>query len=256
METLNEIKKDTLCSLLAAGKRADNRGMNDYRQIKVQKEPFQNAEGSAVVSIGKSQVAAGIKFSIATPFPDRPKDGILSTSADLLPLASHLFETGPPREEAIELARVVDRGIRSAETIDLASFFLEDEKVLALYIDIFVLDHDGNLIDCSALAAMCALSCARMPKVEDGKIVYGEYSGKLPIKEKVVSCTFGKLNSRAFLDPSLDEQKGMDARLTLSTTSKNLCAGQKGGWGTFSEKDLSDLFDIAMEKGKELRALV
>lgn len=256
METINEIKRDTLAALLSQGKRGDSRGMHEYRKISIQAAPLQNPDGSAIATIGRSQVMAGVKFDIATPFPDRPTEGVLSTSADLLPLASHLFETGPPSDESIELARVVDRGIRSANIIDLNSFFLEEAKVLALYIDIFILDHDGNLIDASALAAMQALLSCRMPKVEEGKIVRGEFAGKLPVKEKVVTCTFGKLGGRIFLDPSLDEEKGMDARLTLATTSQHICAGQKGGWGAFSEKDLLELAGMSLEKGNELRSML
>jgi len=256
MESLNEIKRDTLSALMSQGKRGDSRGMYDYRAVKLQPAVLQNPDGSSLVSIGKSQVMAGIKFDVATPFADRPKEGVLSTSADLLPIASHLFEPGPPSAESIELARVVDRGIRSANIIDLASLFLEDGKVLAVYIDLFTLDHDGNLIDTASLAAMSALLSARMPKVEGGKIVRGEFVGKLPIKEKVVTCTFGKIGSQTFLDPSLDEEKGMDCRLTLATTPTHLCAAQKGGWGAISEKDLMQLMDISMEKGKELRALL
>ena len=256
MESINEIKRDTLGALILQGKRGDGREMFDYRKINVQSGILQNPEGSSVVSIGKSQVMAGIKFDIAKPFPDRPKEGVLSTSADLLPLASHLFETGPPSDESIELARVVDRGIRSANIIDLSSFYIDDEKVLAVYIDLFILDHDGNLIDTAALAAMSALLSARMPKVEEGKIIRGEFTGKVPIKEKVVTCTFGKLGDKAFLDPSLDEEKGMDCRLTLATTPTHLCAAQKGGWGAVTEKDLMELLDISLEKGKGLRALL
>lgn len=256
MESLNEIKRDTLSALLSQGKRSDGRGMHDYRRINVQPAISQNAEGSSLVSIGKSQVMAGIKFDVAKPFADRPTEGVLSTSADLLPLASHLFETGPPSDESIELARVVDRGIRSANIIDLNSFFIEEEKVLALYIDLYILDHDGNLIDAAALAAMSALLSARMPKIEAGKIIRGEFTGKLPVKEKVVACTFGKLGAKYFLDPSLDEEKGMDCRLTLATTPTHLCAAQKGGWGTITENDLMGMFDIAMEKGKQLRSLL
>jgi len=36
-----------------------------------------------------------------------------------------MFETGPPGEECIELARVVDRAVRSAECIDLDSLYVE-----------------------------------------------------------------------------------------------------------------------------------
>ena len=256
MEPINEIKRDSLLAFLSAGRRADNRGMYEYRKIVMQPGILQNADGSAIASIGKSQVMAGIKFDIAKPFADRPKEGVLSTSADLLPLASHLFETGPPSDESIELARVVDRGIRSANIIDLSSFFIAEDKVLAIYIDIFILDHDGNLIDASALASMAALLAARMPKIEDGKIIRGEFAGKLPVKEMVTTCTYGKLGDRIFLDPTLDEEKGMDCRLTLAMTPTHLCAAQKGGWGSFSEKDILELNAISIDKSKELRALL
>jgi exosome complex component RRP42 len=256
METIDELKRDNLDSLLSAGKRADGRGFYDFRKIIIQKDVLQNAEGSAIVSIGNTQVLVGIKFDIAMPFPDKPNEGVLSTSADLLPLASHLFETGPPGDESIELARVVDRGIRSANVLDLESFFIEPEKVLGIYIDISVLDHDGNLFDASTLAAMAALMSTKMPKIEDGKIVRGEYSGKLQIKNKVVSCTFGKLKNYKFLDPSLDEEKGMDARLTIATVPGFVCAAQKGGSGSFTENDIYESIELAFEKGEKLRALL
>ncbi|MCX6772616.1 MAG: hypothetical protein NTV88_02495 [Candidatus Micrarchaeota archaeon] len=169
---------------------------------------------------------------------------------------SALLAAGPPSDESIELARVVDRGIRSANIIDLNSFYLEEDKVMAIYIDIFILDHDGNLIDASALAAMQALLSCRMPKVENGKIVRGEFVGKLPVKDKVVTCTFGKRGDKIFLDPALDEEKGMDARLTFATTSQHICAGQKGGWGSFSEKDVLELAEMSLAKGNDLRALL
>lgn len=256
MESINEVKRDTLAALLSAGKRSDGRGKYEYRKIIIQPDILQNAEGSALVSIGRSQVMAGIKFDIAKPFPDKPNEGILSTSADLLPLASHLFEAGPPSDESIELARVVDRGVRSANIIDLESFFIEDEKVLALYIDVYVLDHDGNLIDASSLAAMRALMSCRMPKIEGGNIVRGEFAGKLKVSGKVVSCTFGKLADKIFLDPTLDEEKGMDCRLTLSTKDDLLCASQKGGWGAVTEREILEMFDVSIEKGKVLRSLL
>ena len=48
----------------------------------------------------------------------------------------------------------------------------------------------------------------------------------------------------------------MDGRLTIATTPQHICAGQKGGWGSVTEKDLIELSDIAMSKGNDLRALL
>ena len=77
------------------------------------------AEGSARVKIGNTQVIVGIKMDLGEPFPDTPDCGVLSTAAELIPLASPDFEAGPPQRDAIELARVVDRGVRESEVVDI-----------------------------------------------------------------------------------------------------------------------------------------
>jgi exosome complex component RRP42 len=255
MEILNELKRDTLKNLLSQGKRADGRKQDEYRPFAVSKGVLQNAEGSALATIGNTKVLCGVKFDVATPFADRPKEGVLSTGAELVPLASHLFEPGPPSENAIELARVVDRGIRSSEAVDLESFFIEDGKVIAMYVDLYVLDHDGNLIDTAALAAMGALSCARVPRVENLKMVRNEFTGPLKLASHAVSCTFSKVDSHYLLDPALDEELGADTRLTISTTEDGrVCAGQKGGWGAFTKNEVMNMIDMSFERGKALRA--
>jgi exosome complex component RRP42 len=256
MEILDEIKKDYVSDLIKKNKRVSERGFFEYRPCTVEKGIFDSAEGSARVKLGKTQVVAGVKIELGTPFKDRPEEGVLSTTAELLPLASPTFEPGPPDEGAIELARIVDRGIRSSNAIDLTSLFLEQDKVLMVFVDIYVLDHDGNLIDASALAAMAALLDTKLPKVEGDQLIRTERTEKLKVTQKVVTCTFSKINSSILLDPELDEEKATSARLTIATTPEHVCAIQKGGRGSFTKEELFNLVDISFEKGNELRKLL
>ncbi len=257
MEVQEQLRHNQLLQLLNSGRRADERGSLDYRAIKLQKNPLNNAEGSALCKLGKTQVIAGVKIDLATPFPDRPEEGVLSTGAEFSPLGSHLFEPGPPRVEAIELARVVDRGIRSANMIDLSSLAIPGvAKVKAVYVDLWVVDHDGNLFDAAMLAAVAALSNTRMPKLENDKLVRGEYDGTLPISCMPVTCTFGLLGNHKILDPTLDEEKGLDGRFTLATTPDFVCAAQKTGWKGVTQKDIMEFVDISFKKGADLRRLI
>jgi len=256
MEILDEITKDYVTDLIRKNKRPDDRGYFDYRPCTIEKGIFESAEGSARVKLGKTQVVAGVKIIMGTPFKDRPEEGVLSTTAELLPLASPTFEPGPPDEVAIELARIVDRGIRSSNAIDLESLFIEKDKVLMIFVDIYVLDHDGNLIDASALAAMAALLNAKVPKIEEGRLITSERTNPLKVTQRVVTCTFSKIDSQIVLDPGLDEEKAMSARLTLATTPEHVCAMQKGGKGAFTSDELINLVDLSFEKGNELRKLL
>src|SRR5208337_3742513 len=88
------------------GKRLDDRGLDDYRPIKIEQGLIEKAEGSARVFLGKTEVLCGVKVETGEPFPDTPNDGVMTVNAELVPLASPTFEPGPPDEKSIELARV------------------------------------------------------------------------------------------------------------------------------------------------------
>ena len=70
-------------------------------------------KGQQDVFLGKSEVLAGVKVETGEPFPDTPNEGVMTVNAELVPIASPNFEPGPPNEDSIELARVVDRGIEN-----------------------------------------------------------------------------------------------------------------------------------------------
>ena len=79
----------------------------------------------------------------------------------------------------------------------------------------------------------------------------------MPVKKLPILTTFAKLDGITFVDTTKREEKSADARLSLATLEDGqVCAMQKGGTGTFTDKEVADLFDVAVEKAKELRALI
>ena len=161
---VSEIKRKYLHKLAQANKRIDGRAFDEYRPIKIETNFVKKAEGSAKVELGNTKVLVGVKLEVGEPYPDSPDCGVLTTNAELIPMASPEFEAGPPDEKSIELARVVDRGIRESEMIDLEKLCIEPgEKVWVVFVDIHILDFDGNLFDASSLAALAALLTAKVP---------------------------------------------------------------------------------------------
>jgi exosome complex component RRP42 len=255
------VKKQRITELLTNGKREDGRERNEYRQIQVESGVIERAEGSARVRLGKTEVIVGVKIDTGTPFPDVPDKGVLTVNAELVPLASPDFEPGPPGEDAVELARVVDRGIRESKAIDLEKLCVEPGKnVFVVFIDIYVLNHDGNLIDASALAALAALLNTKMFKyeVEEGKIAKKPGYTPLPVINYPIAVTSVKIGDKIVMDTGLDEEEVMDARLTMSFDKDGtVCAIQKGGGsGYFTKEEILEAAKIALEKTAELRKLV
>ncbi|MGC8669751.1 MAG: exosome complex protein Rrp42 [Candidatus Micrarchaeia archaeon] len=253
MEAIDVIKAEYIKKLLAEGKRESNRGMLDFRNINITNNIIETAEGSSQVDLGSTRVLAGVKLEVDEPMSDTPNDGNIVVSAELLPLASAEYEVGPPSPEAIELARVVDRGIRAGNCVNTADLFIEEGKVWYVYADVYVLNYDGNLIDASTLAVMSALMHTKVPKFEDGKIIREEASRKLKIDNIVTSTTFSKIGGKLILDATKNEENASDARLTIATDDSNIRAMQKGLSGSIRVDEIEQLVDIAFEKHKELK---
>jgi exosome complex component RRP42 len=254
MTVVPSIKRDYLAKLAEQGKRVDERKFDEYRKIEIEPGIVSKAEGSARVKIGNTQVMVGVKMDAGEPYSDSPDSGVLTTAAELIPLASPDFEAGPPRADAIELARVVDRGIRESGVIEVDKLCIEPgEKVWIVFIDIHILDYDGNLFDAASLAALAALLTAKVPaeRFELGK----DYP--LPLKDPPVSCTSVKYNSVVVLDPSLDEEEIAEARLTVATDKNgDIRAMQKGLSGSFTREEIKKVIKASVDNGREIREIL
>lgn len=271
MTVLPVIKQNYLYKLAKQGKRVDGRDFNQFRDISIEPGIISKAEGSARVKIGETQVVCGVKMDIGDPYPDTPNSGVITTAAELIPLASPDFEAGPPREDAIELARVVDRGIRESEVIKLGDLcIMPAEKIWIIFIDIHIIDHDGNLFDAASLAALAALYNAKVPmerfkeffeKLKETHPVIEEYLKNhpaedyaLPMRDPPISTTYVKFNDVVVADPSLDEQEIADARLTVATDTKgDIRAMQKGLNGSFTVEEIQKIIKDSLVNGEALR---
>jgi len=255
---LSEIKKDYMKSLLKTGKREDGRGFDDMRALKIELGMANKAEGSCFVQMGDTKVIAGVKCETGAPFPDTPNQGVFTTNTELIPMASPDFEAGPPREDSIELARIVDRGIRESGAIDFEKLVIkEGELVRVLFVDIHIMDHNGNLIDACGLAAIGALYNTKMPALdEEGMKIEGEFV-PLPMKKIPIPCTFAKIADSIIYDPSLEEENVMDSRITATTEDNgNISAMQKGDVGSFKKEEILDIVRRSKVKGDEIRSLL
>ena len=253
-EILMEVRKDYVLSKLRDGERIDGRAFDEIRPIEIKTGLIKKAEGSAYVKLGNTQVVAGVKMQIGEPFPDTPDQGIIITNAELVPLASPTFEPGPPDENAIELARVVDRGIRHSEAVDLKKLCIEEgEKVWIIFIDIWALDDDGNLMDASALAAIAALLNTTVPAE---RFEVGD-DFPLPVRDLPVAITSLVYDDKILVDPCRDELSVGKNTITITTDQNdNIVSIQKSGPFLLSEKAFEEVLEVSIRKAREVRKLL
>jgi exosome complex component RRP42 len=250
------ITGDRIKEYLGKGKRFDGRELDEFRDLVIEKDVSKNAEGSVRVKLGKTEVIVGVKLGLGAPYPDSANKGNLMVTAELLPLSSPRIELGPPKFPAIELGRVIDRGIRESKLIDLEKLCIkEGEKVWTVFIDIYSINDDGNLLDAAGVGALAALKITKVPKYneEADKVLYGEPDKDLPLnKINPIPVTIHKIGNSLVVDPTCEEEDLSEARITIGGSEGIICSMQKGNATSMSIEEIEKSIEIAEKVWKEL----
>lgn len=235
--TVNE--KKFIETALLSDLRVDGRRPFDYRRITIK---FGSKSGSSEVQLGETHVMGYVTSQLVQPYRDRANEGTLSIFTEFSPMADPSFEAGRPGENAIELGRVVDRGLRESRAVDMESLcVVAGKSVWAVRVDLHILDNGGNLIDAANIAALAALLTFQRPECtvggENGQdvIVHDpEVREPLPliIHHLPVAVTFAFFSegNNMVIDPTHKEEAVMGGRMTATLNSNgDICAIQKAG---------------------------
>lgn len=253
-------EKEHILKSLKAGIRYDGRKLLEYRKTTVEPN-VTSAEGSARVKIGETAVLVGVKLALETPYPDTPEEGKLMVNTELRPMANSEFEMGPPGPKAIDIARVVDRGLRESKAISPEKLCVKPgEAVWSVMIDVVPLNDAGNMLDAAALGAVVALKNTRFPPVkEDGNIDWEAAltDKKLVLAKEPIEVTVLKIGEFYIVDPILEEEELADTSVTIAVAEDGtVYAMQKRGNTPLSIEEIDKMVELAIKKSAELRKLI
>ncbi len=255
------LQKKKIKSCINEGKRLSGRGLEEYREIVVENGISPSAASAVKVKIGKTEVYAGVHLAVTAPYPDSQDQGTFMTTAELHPMASQQFDIGRPGINAIELARIIDRGIRESGFIDFKKLCIkEGEKVWQVFVDIVAINDDGNLLDVAGLAALIALGRAKMPVYDEEKdeIEHEFTKNPIPLDRNAMSfnMTFYKVGNKIIADVDKEEEAISDFRLSIAVGDNDgkprITAMQKGKAGSINSDDMQNILKLVEEKWAEL----
>ncbi|WJX22603.1 hypothetical protein P8452_11892 [Trifolium repens] len=262
--TVNE--KKFIESALLSELRVDGRGPLDYRKLNIK---FGKNDGSAEVQLGETRVMSYVSSQLVQPYRDRPNEGTLSIFTEFSPMADPSFEPGRPGESAVELGRIIDRGLRESRAIDTESLCILSAKLVwAIRVDIHILDNAGNLVDAANIAALASLLTFRRPECslggEDGQQVVvhpPEVRDPLPliIHHLPIAVTFGYFSNEnlVVLDPTYHEEAVMTGRMTTTLNANgDVCAIQKPGGQEISQRVIMHCLRLAHVKAGDMTAKI
>ncbi|KAF5471177.1 hypothetical protein F2P56_011634 [Juglans regia] len=231
--TVNE--KKFIETALQSDLRIDGRRPFDYRNLSIK---FGREDGSAEVQLGQTHVMGFVTAQLVQPYKDRPNEGTLSIFTEFSPMADPSFEAGRPGEAAVELGRVIDRGLRESRAVDTESLcVLSGKLVWAVRVDLHILDNGGNLVDAANIAALAALLTFRRPECSLG----GEDGQEVIVHPAEV------------IDPTHYEEAVMGGRMTATLNANNdVCAIQKAGGEGVLQSVIMQCLRIAGQKAYDI----
>lgn len=257
---ITNLQKKRIVDYLKEDKRFDGRKSEEFRDMSVELNISENAESSCSLKLGKTEVYAGVKMAVVTPYADSADEGTFMTTMELGPIADNGYEMGAPKIEAIEMGRVIDRGIRESGFLDLKKLVIkEGEKVWQVFLDIYAINNDGNVFDAAAIAALIALANAKLPKynAEEDKIEHEFTKNPLPINKEAMSInlTLHKIGDKIVVDPSKEEEFISDYRLSVAIADNGgeprITAMQKGKEVGITREEMNTILDMIEKKYKD-----
>src|SRR5580658_2696577 len=191
--------------------RADSRKTNELRAVTIVPGYLKTAEGSALITVGNTQVlcAASVENSVPAFLRNSGK-GWVTAEYSMLPRATGTrtpreVSKGRPSGRTLEIQRLIGRSLRSV--VDMAA--LGDRTVI---VDCDVLQADGGTRTASITGAYVALVQALQKLVKFGALK------SLPVTEAVAATSVGISAGVPLLDLCYEEDSAAEVDMNLVMT--------------------------------------
>ncbi|XP_045534118.1 exosome complex component RRP45 isoform X1 [Papilio machaon] len=245
---ISHCEKDFLQKIVTGGRRLDGRNYNESRKLNIS---FGSEYGSCIVSLGETKVLSQVSCEVVQPKQIRPNEGILFINVEITPIAGQQFEANRQTDLTVYLNRLLEKCYKDSKCIDLESLcIVVEEKVWSLRVDLKVLNHEGNLIECASIATLTSLAHFKRPDVtrSGDKVIIHTLAEKDPIPTVLyhypVCLTFAIFNDLLISDPNFLEES-----VCMSNMDEG---GNRGGilvvgMNQYKELCLLDLTGAAIE---------
>jgi ribonuclease PH len=217
------------------------------RDVSLERGAAPNAEGSCLVSFGRTRVLCAVSVEEGVPGWRRGRgEGWLTAEYAMLPRATSTRtsrERGQIGGRTQEIQRLIGRSLRA-----MLDDFAWGEYTLK--VDCDVLQADGGTRTAAITGASVALVDAFDWMVAKGKLK------RSPVRRRVAGLSVGVIGGEARLDLDYSEDvvADVDMNVVMSSEGRFVEVQGTGEHGTFDRTELDRLLDLAVHGLSELDA--
>lgn len=218
--------------------RPDGRQPDELRPIQITRNHMANAEGSAFIQMGKTQIICTASVEERVPrFLYGKNSGWITAEYAMLPRATHTRtqrETSGTKGRTQEIQRLIGRSLRAI--VDLKKL---GERTL--WIDCDVIQADGGTRTASISGAYVAISDAVAHLRKQGKIQEN------PLCTSVAAVSVGIINDQLMLDLCYTEDSSAEVDFNVVMTGQNKFIELQGTaeGEAFSQNQMIEMISLA-----------
>lgn len=196
---------------------------------------------------------AGVRLEVMVPSSDAPAEGQLVVSVEMTALATPDYRPGKQPGIAHIIQQRLSDVLLGCKVLQLSDLCIaEGQAVWVVYLDLYILNAAGSLLDVSLLAAVAALQDTRLPIVhmtEEGNVERGAADGEeetaeaaaaadsrgdsrlLQLHGRPLSLSCGLYKELLVADPDHEEETLMAASISVVMDEQQQMLGE-GFWCT------------------------
>ncbi|XP_066590750.1 exosome complex exonuclease RRP42 [Prorops nasuta] len=249
---------------LDADFRNDGRRRCEYRSMEIETKILPQANGSARIRMGNTDVLVSVKLEIDTPIPERPHEGKLEFFVDCSANATPQFEGKGGDDLATEISNILVSAYQSPYAFDLKSLsIISHKKCWKMYIDVLILECGGNLYDVIGAAVKGGLYSTEIPRITAATLDGGEADIQLsddPYDNITLHdtnfpaiVTVCKIGDNLVVDPTTEEEMCSSASIVMSVMPNGKVTSViKVGSSSLQPSTLEKVFEMGSAVGKQL----
>ncbi|CAB4274516.1 unnamed protein product [Prunus armeniaca] len=243
---------------IAQDLRSDGRKRLTTRPIYVETGVISQANGSARVRMGATDVIASVKAELGRPNALQPDKGKVVVNVDCSPTAAPMFEGRGGEELSAELSVALQCCLLGGKSgsgagIDLSSLVVVEGKICwDLYIDGLVVSSDGNLLDALGIPKVNVAAGAsgdEQPEVDVSDEEFLQFdTSRVPV---IVTLT--KVGRHYIVDATSEEESQMSSAVSISINRQgHICGLTKRGGAGLDPSIILDMISVAKTVSEQL----
>lgn len=242
------------CHLISKQQRADGRGLDDGREVRLETDAIKTADSSSLVKLGNTSLVCGCRARLLPENDLTEAEEEIKLKIELPPICSS--PTGRQTQITEQLlTKALSDILEDNNCIDKQSLhLLAIESYWSIEVEVICLNHDGSLLDAALIAVLSALRTLNLKtdRMTDDKLT------AVPFNSLPITTSFATIGDKNICDPNLEEETVAQAlfSITIDPKVEDSWNIRKVGGQALSLRGLDECLRVAKRRSQALQHLL